>query len=138
MKQILSKLATRLMMVALALTTVFTFIACGGGDDEETDIGGISGNTHRLNVIEGKWYDGDRYYYFDGSGGGSFHYGPDVTDMSCWITYHVQGNGNWGTVFIKAKYQNYTTHSIWSDEFYGSYNLKDGKMTLRSIVYRKK
>ena len=140
MKKILSKLAMRLIMVALALTMVFTFAACGGGDDDDqnTNKDGIPNNTHSKNVIEGKWYRGEYCYYFNGNGKGNFYWPSNITDMTCNFTYNVQGNGNWGTVFINAVYVNHTSHTTWRDEKSGSYNLQDGKLYIEDFTYYKK
>lgn len=137
----LSSLATLLVMVAMALVTVCSLTACGGDDEEETNVDGIPGNTHHKDVIKGDWYNSSNgnYYYFDGNGEGRYYYGPSFTDdRTCFLTYHVQGSGNWGTVYIKATYHSYTSRNTWRDEFSGSYNLQDGRLKIRDITYYKK
>lgn len=129
-------LASRLAMLTLALTTVITFTACGGGDDD-TSVDGIPNNTHSKNIIEGEWYDKDNnHYYFDGIGQGYYHWRPEVTDMSCTFKYHVQGTGTWGSVFISAVYCGKT--SCWRENSTGSYNASEGRMIIEGTTYYRK
>ena len=131
-------LASRLAILALAFTTVITLTACGGddGDDIDTNVGGIPNNTHSKNIIAGEWYDkNNNYYYFDGTGQGRYYWRPEVTDMSCYFDYHVQGTGTWGSVFISATYHNYTGHTTWRDNKTGSYNVSEGRMIIGSTTY---
>lgn len=133
MKKI-NHIANSLVMLALALT------ACGGGGGSQSGtVDDIPNNTHSKSIIEGDWYDSNNnHYYFDGTGDGRYYWRPEITDMTCFLTYNVQGSGEWGTVFIKATYHNYTGHTTWREEESGSYNVSEGRMIIGGTTYRRK